>query len=58
MLTTLSNLFSAIMTPAGDGGRPEHTLQLATAVLLIEVMRSDAESTAGEQAAILKILRE
>jgi uncharacterized tellurite resistance protein B-like protein len=37
---------------------PEHTLQLATAVLLIEVMKSDADMAVQEQAAILEILKE
>lgn len=58
MLNKLSDFLSTIIAPAGTEGRPEHTLQLATAVLLIEVMRSDAESTDEEQATILKILKE
>lgn len=58
MLNKLSDYLSTFIAPARDERRPEHTLQLATAVLLIEVMRSDAESTDAEQAAILNILRE
>lgn len=58
MLNKLNNLLSTLITPASGKGRPEHTLQLATAVLLIEVMRSDAESTVEEQATVLKILKE
>ncbi len=58
MLNKLGNFLSAFIPPAEVESRPEHTLQLATAVLLIEVMRSDAESTAEEQETILKILRE
>jgi uncharacterized tellurite resistance protein B-like protein len=58
MFSRFNALLAAITAPASDGGRPTHTLQLATAVLLIEVMRSDAECTAGEQAAIISILRE
>ncbi len=58
MLNKLSDFLSTIIAPASAEGRPEHTLQLATAVLLIEVMRSDAESTDEEQATILKILKE
>ncbi len=58
MLNKLSDFLSSIIPPAGTGSRPEHTLQLATAVLLVEVMRSDADSTDQEQAAILRILKE
>ena len=58
MLNKLSDFLSTIIAPASAEGRPEHTLQLATAVLLIEVMRSDAEGTDEEQATILKILKE
>ncbi len=62
MLSKLSEFLSGFIAPAnelfGAENRSEHTLQLATAVLLIEVMRSDDSSTEQEQAAILKILRE
>jgi uncharacterized tellurite resistance protein B-like protein len=58
MLNKLNDFLSTIIAPASAESRPEHTLQLATAVLLIEIMRSDAESTDEEQAAILKILKE
>lgn len=57
MFSKLNNLLSSIIPPATDTNRPEHTLQLALAVLLIEVMRSDAESADEEQAAILDILK-
>jgi len=58
MLNKLSDFLSAIIAPVNNEGRPEHTLQLATAVLLIEVMRSDADSTEEEQAAIMEILKD
>ncbi|MDH4216001.1 MAG: TerB family tellurite resistance protein [Gallionella sp.] len=58
MLNKLNDFLSSIIAPAGADSRPEHTLQLATAVLLIEVMQSDAESADQEMAAILKILKE
>jgi uncharacterized tellurite resistance protein B-like protein len=51
-------LSSIIVAPANVDSHPEHTLQLATAVLLIEVMKSDADCADVEQAAILKILKE
>lgn len=58
MLNKLSDFLSTIISPASVDDHPEHTLRLATAVLLIEVMRSDAESTEEEQATILKILKD
>lgn len=58
MLNKLNDFLSSIIAPASVETHPEHTLQLATAVLLIEVMQSDAESTAEERATILKILKE
>lgn len=58
MLNKLNDFLATIIAPAGAGARSEHTLQLATAVLLIEVMRSDAESAEEEQATILGILKQ
>jgi uncharacterized tellurite resistance protein B-like protein len=58
MLNKLSNFLSTLIPATGAGSRPEHTLQLATAVLLIEVMQSDADSTDQEQATVLNILKE
>ncbi|MDX8385857.1 MAG: TerB family tellurite resistance protein [Gallionella sp.] len=57
MLNKLNNFLSTLMPPDTVAIQPEHTLQLATAVLLIEVMRSDADSTDQEQATILDILK-
>lgn len=58
MLNKLSDFLSTVISPSSAESRPEHTLQLATAVLLIEVMRSDADSTDEEQATILNILKD
>ena len=58
MLNKLNKFLSSIIVPTNVDSRPEHTLQLATAVLLIEVMKSDADEAPQEQAAILKILKE
>jgi len=58
MLNKLNDFLSSIIAPASVETHPENTLQLATAVLLIEVMSADSESTAEEQATILKILKE
>ena len=59
MLSPLKSLLSSFFMPA-DTQAPfneVHGLQLATAVLLVEVMRSDAQSTAAERAANVHGLR-
>ena len=58
MLTTLNNFLSTFIEPARVDSHPEHTLQLATAVLLIEVMKSDSSCADIEQETILKILKQ
>ncbi|MBI3223342.1 MAG: TerB family tellurite resistance protein [Nitrosomonadales bacterium] len=57
MLNKLTDFLATLIPPTAES-RPEHTLQLATAVLLIEVMRSDDESTDEEQATVLNILKQ
>ena len=57
MLSTLNTFLSTFIEPARVDSHPERTLQLAIAVLLIEVMKSDAECSDAEQATILKILK-
>jgi len=58
MLNQLNQFLNNLIPQAAADSRPEHTLHLATAVLLIEVMQADAESTAEEQATILHILKQ
>lgn len=60
MLRTLNDLFRSLFDappPAGEQAS-EHMLQLATAVLLVEVMRSDSHIDAQERHAVLAALRE
>lgn len=60
MLKNLKDLFATLAAP-GQALSPherEHTLQLATAVLLVEVMRADPGIGAAERAAVLASLRE
>lgn len=57
MLNRLNELLSSLIPQTRDDDRPEHTLQLATAVLLIEAMRSDADNAEEERQAILRILK-
>lgn len=58
MLSKLNEFFATLIAPSNDAQRPEHTLQLATAVLMIEVMCADAESSEVEQDTVLHILKE
>jgi uncharacterized tellurite resistance protein B-like protein len=59
MLRTLKELFAALQppAPAADAGAVEHTLQLAAAVMLIEVMRADARFDNAERHAVIDALR-
>ncbi|RYF43123.1 MAG: TerB family tellurite resistance protein [Comamonadaceae bacterium] len=59
MLRTLKDLFDAIVSPnpaGGPAGGP-HSLELATAVLLVEVMRAEPEMGAGERMAVVAALQ-
>jgi len=60
MLKTLKDLFDSLLAPApgSDPQASEHTLQLATAVMLVEVMRADATFHPGEREAVLAALRD
>jgi uncharacterized tellurite resistance protein B-like protein len=60
MLKTLQNLLAALQPPsAGDSAADdEHLLQLATAVMLVEVMRSDTTFHDDERLAVLAALRD
>ena len=60
MLQALKELFESLVAPAGSQTpeEREHTLQLATAVLLVEVMRVDGNMHAAQQSAIMAALRE
>lgn len=60
MLNALKDLFDSLLppAPAEPVERKEHMLQLATAVLLVEVMRSDAETGDAERHAVIAALRD
>ena len=59
MLRTLKDLFDTFTAPAGESPQARgHALKLATAVLLVEVMRADPASHAEERQAVLATLRE
>lgn len=59
MLRTLKDLFDTFTAPAAAQSPvdSEHALQLATAVLLVEVMRADPAIDAAERATVLDTLR-
>jgi uncharacterized tellurite resistance protein B-like protein len=60
MLRTLQNLLAALQPPPPGAAAAdnEHLLQLATAVMLVEVMRSDATFHDDERLAVLAALRD
>jgi uncharacterized tellurite resistance protein B-like protein len=58
MLRMLTELFESLgSSPAPAAPDRQHTLQLATAVLLLEVVRADGEIDAAERDAVLEALR-
>jgi uncharacterized tellurite resistance protein B-like protein len=59
MLKTLKTLLDSLQPSAAqnDPQSSEHALQLATAVMLVEVMRADATFEDSERAAVLDALR-
>ena len=54
MLKTLRGLYDSLVPPAPDAApeAAEHALQLATAVMLVEVMRADTSFHPGEREAV------
>jgi uncharacterized protein YbaA (DUF1428 family)/uncharacterized tellurite resistance protein B-like protein len=60
MLKTLNDLLDRLLPPPAQAGTEatEHVLQLATAVMLVEVMRADASFHAGEREAVRAALRD
>lgn len=60
MLKTLKDLLNSLLPPApgSDPQAAEHALQLATAVMLVEVMRADTSFHSGEREAVLNALRD
>lgn len=57
LMKTLKNLFDGLLGPAASAADETHLLQLATAVMLVEVMRADTSFHAAERAAVLVALR-
>jgi uncharacterized tellurite resistance protein B-like protein len=60
MLKSLKELFDSLIPPPGSAAprADDHALQLATAVMLVEVMRADASFHAGEREAVRAALQE
>lgn len=58
MLKSLKDLFDTLLPPASAEPDAEHLLQLAAAVLLVEVMRADRELSDDERAAAIAALRD
>lgn len=59
MFSTLKDLFDSFISPAAaDAATTAHQLQLATAVLLVEVMRADSGIDDAERVTAMAALRE
>lgn len=60
MLKTLKDLLDSLLPPqpGADAAGTEHRLQLATAVMLVEVMRADTTFHDDERQAVLAALRD
>ena len=59
MLNSLQNLLHSFFAPEGNAqAQNDHNLQLATAVLLFDVMRSDDSTSNAERAQALSSLRQ
>lgn len=60
MLRSLKDLFDALLPPPADAAPEdaEHALQLATAVLLVEVLRTNPEVGPAERQAVVAALKE
>ena len=58
MIADIRNFFANLIAPAAgtSGVASQHALQLATAALLLEMMRMDGSVTADETAAVAKAL--
>jgi uncharacterized tellurite resistance protein B-like protein len=57
MLSAIRDFFEKNLASAAAPGRKQHTLELATATLLAEVMRLDADVTPEERAAVSEAMR-
>ncbi|MFT6589881.1 MAG: putative tellurite resistance protein B-like protein [Rhodoferax sp.] len=58
MLRTLKDFFNTITATPQSPEELEHTLQLATAVLLVEVMRADPKIDVSARSTVLTALRQ
>lgn len=58
MFRTLRDLFDGLLAPAAAPADEEHALRLAAAVLLVEVLRADAQHRPEETAAVVAALRD
>jgi len=59
MLRNLKELFGALnsLPPEANANEPAHTLQLAAAVMLVEVMRADGQFDPVERHAVIDVIR-
>lgn len=58
MLKSIRDFFERNLAPVDDRARSRHTIELATAALLIEVVRCDAGITEDERQSVERAVRE
>ena len=58
MLKSIRDFFDRNIAASGVPAGERHSIELATAALLVEVVRSDAGISASEQQAVLRAVRE
>lgn len=58
MLKSIRDFFDRHIAATPEVSDPRHSIQLATAALLVEVARIDSESTPAERAAVLRAVHE
>ena len=58
MLLAIREFFERMCQPAADQGDASHALRLATAALLVEVMRADHAFDPREREALLTLLQQ
>jgi uncharacterized tellurite resistance protein B-like protein len=57
MLKAITDFFEKNLSGAAASGNDRHTIEVAAAALIVEVMRMDGEVTAAERAAALRAVR-
>jgi len=58
MLNSIRDYFERNISPPPTAAAERHSIELATAALLVEVVRADADTQPGEQQVVMRAVRE